>query len=187
MRKLFMRCAATALFLCVGITVYAGYQVLTGNFHEVIPGQLYRAGQPHSGDIAKYVKNYGIRSIINLRGENVGASWYDTEVRESAQAGITHLDFKMSAKELLPEDKARDLIALMKAAPKPLLLHCEGGVNRTGLAAALYLADISKDGEEKAEGQLSILYGNLPQWLSRHSRVSDAFELLEPMLGFKDS
>ena len=51
--------------------------------------------------------------------------------------GIAHYDFAMSARRELSAAQAEALIALMRAAPKPVLIHCEGGADRAGLAAAL--------------------------------------------------
>ena len=38
------------------------------NFHTVIPGKIYRGAQPSSAAIDMLVKQYGIRTILNLRG-----------------------------------------------------------------------------------------------------------------------
>ena len=46
---------------------------------------------------------------------------------------------------------------LLREAPKPVLVHCEGGADRTGLAAALYLAAAGHPAQ--ADGQLSVRYG----------------------------
>ena len=38
-----------------------------GNFHTVIPGELYRSAQLSPTQIETYVRENGIRSIVNLR------------------------------------------------------------------------------------------------------------------------
>ncbi|MFD2031462.1 tyrosine-protein phosphatase [Ancylobacter dichloromethanicus] len=49
----------------------------------------------------------------------------------------------------------------MKDAKKPILIHCQAGADRSGLASALYLAAIKKNSAEaEAEAQLSIRYGH---------------------------
>src|SRR5215469_14543770 len=62
--------------------MYLGELRLTGNFHIVVPGQLYRSGQPSAVQIAEYNKEFGIKTIINLRGPDRGSAWYDGEVAE---------------------------------------------------------------------------------------------------------
>ena len=96
MIKKFLR---TGLFATIGvIAAYVAVNAWMNNFHVVLPHELYRSGQLDAGDIAYYTKRYGLRSVVNLRGENAGDAWYDHEVQESKEAGITHIDFRMSAK-----------------------------------------------------------------------------------------
>jgi protein tyrosine/serine phosphatase len=171
----------------MAVAIYAGALLWINNFHIVIPHELYRSGQMRHGDIAYYKQQYGLASIINLRGDNAGRPWYDREIKESKEAGVEHINFRVSSKRVMSREEAMKLIETMRKAPKPLLLHCDGGANRTSLAAALYLAAIAKSDEPTAESQLSVLYGNLPTWLGSKSRMTDTFESLEDMLGYKGS
>ncbi len=180
-------CLLVAGGLLLGLGLYAATLSLTGNFHTILAGEVYRSGQPKAGDIARYAQHYGIRSVLNLRGENHGVTWYEKELAESAQAGITHYDYRLSAHTTLSPRQAAELIALMAQAPKPLLIHCQGGANRTGLAAALYLAAIARADEPRAAAELSIWYGDLPHWLDPRNATYEAFECLKPMLGYAPS
>ncbi|WP_219928901.1 tyrosine-protein phosphatase [Palleronia abyssalis] len=57
---------------------------------------------------------------------------------------------------------------VIRDAPKPLLIHCRGGADRTGLTCALYVAGIDGRGEDAAEAQLSISYGHIGiPWVSK--------------------
>ncbi len=123
--------------LVLSVGGYLGVLHLTGNFHSVVAGALYRSAQPTTFDIARYQKTYGIKTIINLRGESRGSSWYDAEIAEAKQLGINHVDFHMSARQELTQAEAADLIGIFKRAEKPVLIHCKAGAGRTGLAAAL--------------------------------------------------
>nr|WP_234894951.1 tyrosine-protein phosphatase [Sinorhizobium meliloti] len=49
----------------------------------------------------------------------------------------------------------------MQTAPKPILIHCQAGADRTGLAAMLYLQQIAGIDEEISERQLSVRYGHI--------------------------
>ncbi len=185
--KLYTKVAIAAGGVVTAMLLYWGLLQVNGNFHEVYKGELYRSAQFEPGDITRYAKKYGIRSVLNLRGENTGRDWYNEEVAESKADGITHINFRMSAHTELNQQEAENLIKVMRDAPKPLLIHCQAGSDRTGLASALYVAAIKKDGEEAAEWQLSVVYGHLPIIFARGYAMHQTFEALEPWLGFYDS
>lgn len=171
--------------LCLAI--YIATIIGTGNFHPVVEGEIYRSAQPTPERIAAYKSHYGIATIINLRGKNDARSWYLDEIAASRRLGINHIDFRMSAKHILTQARAAELIDLMRTAPKPVLIHCHSGADRAGLAAALYLASIGR-GEAAAESQLSWRFGHfgIPH-ISRTHAMDVTFENLEPWLGIPPS
>lgn len=177
---------ALGAFAAVAGGFYA-HMVWTTNFHPVIAGELYRSSQPSAAMIAELQKQYGIKTIINLRGENSGRHWYDKEVAEAKQLNIDHIDFRMSSNRELTQQQAAQLVEIMRDAPKPLLIHCQAGADRTGLASALYLAAIAKTNEATAEGQMSIFYGHLSLSFARAYAMDKTFEKLEPWLGLTAS
>jgi protein tyrosine/serine phosphatase len=166
---------------------FYGYLVETTNFHPVIAGELYRSSQPSASTIARLQKEYGIKTIINLRGDNSGHGWYDAEIAETKQLDINHIDFRMSSRHELTQAQAAQLVQLMRDAPKPLLIHCQAGADRTGLATALYLAAIGKTSEQVAESQMSIYYGHIGLPMSAAYPMDETFEKLEPWLGLSNS
>jgi protein tyrosine/serine phosphatase len=176
---------AILLFLIVG--GYSSYLAATDNFHTVIPGEVYRSSQPSAEAIADLEKRYGIKTILNLRGESNKPGWYTAEVAQAKALNIAHIDFSMSAARELSEEKAQALIKIMRDAPKPILIHCRSGADRTGLASALYLAAIANANEKTAEGQMSIFYGHLGLPISRAFAMDRTFEMMEPLLGFAQS
>jgi len=153
----------------------------------VVAGEFYRSGQPTPEQIAAYKSKYGIATIVNLRGPNARHSWYQAEVAAARRHGIAHVDFRMSAKHLLSQERAAELVAILKTAKKPVLIHCQSGADRSGLVAALYLATTGR-GEAAAEAQLSLRFGHFAiPVLSRAYAMDETFERLEPWLGFPDS
>jgi protein tyrosine/serine phosphatase len=169
------------------VGVYLAVVLSDGNFHVVVPGELYRSAQPTPDEIADYAESYGIKTIINLRGTDTNAVWYRAEIAESDKLGIAHIDFRMSPKRELTEPQAAALIALLKHAKKPILVHCANGADRTSLASALYLAAVDHDGEEAAENQISLWYGHFALPLMPNFAMDDSWENLEPWLGFPNS
>lgn len=182
--KTWQRVLAGTLLAAALFGGYLGALQLTGNFHAVVPGELYRSNQPSPARIARYQAEYGIKTIINLRGPNPNQTWYRDEIAASRRLGIAEVDFRMSARHELPRDKAVKLIAIMRKAERPILIHCKSGADRSGLAAALYLAATGR-GEEAAEGQMSVRYGHLGiPYLSATYAMQTSFERLEPLFGF---
>lgn len=130
----------------------------SGNYHEVLAGELYRSGQLAPEALARRVKLDGIRSVVNLRGPQTGRAWYDAEIAATQAMGIAHFDVPLLSSKPLSQADADQLVAVMRQAPKPMLVHCEGGADRTGLAVALYLAASGRPLDEAARA-LSIRYG----------------------------
>jgi protein tyrosine/serine phosphatase len=185
------------LLLNVGILFFAGvvllvgylaYLQITGNFYVVRQGEVYRAAQMDGQDLARWRREHGIATVLNLRGEAIGADWYETERALADHLGITHIDFPMSEQKELSNQEVQSLIKLMQEAPKPLLIHCKAGADRTGLASALYIAAIAGGEEAEAERHLSIRYGHIGlPWVSRAWSMNVTWERIEPWLGYPDS
>lgn len=180
--------AISALCLGTAGTGYAANIWMTNNFGTVVAGEVYRSAQPGEAQLAAYKKAYGVRTVINLRGENETASWYRTEKDASRKLGLIHIDFGMRSSKALSPGEAKRLVQIMESAEKPLLIHCKAGADRTGLASALYLAAIAKVGDRTAEQQLSIRYGHfsLP-YISSAYPMDESFEHLEGALDLKKS
>ena len=186
MRGIVMRSTAGIVAAMLLIAGFLGIQLVSGNLHEVEPGELYRSAQLAPGDLTKYVNQYHIATVINLRGQNAHEAWYRDEVKEAAQLGVKHIDFAMKASRELTDEQAMQLIVVMRDAPKPLLIHCHSGADRTGLAAALYVAAVKKQSEWSAERQMWLNYGHIPI-IGAAVAMNRTFERMEPLLGFKNS
>jgi protein tyrosine/serine phosphatase len=109
------------------------------NFHWVIPGEAARAMQAWAGGLGPFLKRRGIRAIINLRGRNHDLGWWQKETAIAKSAGIAHLDAMLDSRKLPTRDMLVQLIAAFDAAPRPFMLKCSGGQDRTSFAAALYI------------------------------------------------
>ena len=90
-----------------------------------------------------------------------GSPGTTSEVEASKRLGVAHVDFRMSASQELTPERAKELVALMAKAEKPLLIHCKDGADRTGPASALYLAVIEREAPKTAGEQLSFRHGHL--------------------------
>lgn len=151
---------------------WAGYLRLTGNFHPIESGVIYRSGQLSGDQFVDRIRANGIRTIINLRGNNTERSWYDEEVKASAATGVTHIDFPISSGRELTDDQITQLTDHLRNAVRPILIHCEAGSDRTGFASALYELVIAGRSTAEASQQLSFRYGHFP-WLGSSTVAMD--------------
>lgn len=170
------RGVALAFGLCVaGAPGWAGFLQLTDNFHMVREGQLYRSAQMSGDHLKEAIERYHIRTVINLRGEHVSDPWYDQEIETTRSAGAIHADLALSARRELTEDERQRLLVLLRDAPRPILIHCRSGADRTGLAAALDQYLVAKVPASDAARQLSFRYGHFP-YFNRTAAMDRVFE-----------
>ncbi len=123
------------LILAGGVELYVRTQ---GNFHVVEEGVLYRSAQLRDYQLKKRIEEHHIASIINLRGPMSHDPRYVDEVALAQEHNITHIDMPLSAYAYYDVNASMKLLELMRNAPKPLLIHCEGGADRSALADALW-------------------------------------------------
>jgi protein tyrosine/serine phosphatase len=132
------------------------------NFHIVSPGLVYRSAQMNAGALAAVIPEYGIKSILNLRGAGEGKDWYDAETNTAREFGVQHYDFALSATRELTNEEMDQILDTMRSAPKPILIHCKSGSDRTGLIGALYLYGLEGQPAQSARTQLAVFYGHIP-------------------------
>jgi hypothetical protein len=109
------------------------------NFHWVVAGECARAAQDWAGGIGPFLERRGIKALINLRGRNDELSWWKNETGAAAARGIAHLDAMLDSRKLPTRAMLVRLIEAFDSAPRPFMLKCSGGQDRTSFAAALYL------------------------------------------------
>lgn len=159
----------------MGIGGWALGLQLTGNVHVVDAGRLYRSAQLNGDALANVLTRFGIRSVINLRGRNPGEWWYQNELDVSARHGALHFDIGMGATSQPDAGVIARLIKALQTAPRPVLIHCASGADRSGLAAALYERFVKGQPADVAAGQLTFLYGHFPWFGSRTAAMDDTF------------
>lgn len=109
--------------------------------------------QAWAGGLKPFLKKRGIKAIINLRGRNDDLNWWKKETQEAKSIGIAHLDAMLDSRKLPTRAMLLTLIESFDHAPRPFLLKCSGGQDRTSFAAALYL--IHRDGWQAMDAALA--------------------------------
>ena len=156
------RLLALLLVPALALSTYAVYTIQHANFRALVNGEAYRSGQMDAKELARTVDHYGIKSILNLRGENPASAWYRAEIETAAKLNVAHHDRSLSSGQELAVEQMDELVALLGRMPKPVLIHCQGGADRSGLVSALFEVTIAGRTPEEAERELSVWYGHVP-------------------------
>jgi protein tyrosine/serine phosphatase len=150
------------LLLLLPASYFGLYMQVEGNFHPITQGEAYRSAQLDRDKLEYYATKYGIKSIVNLTGEHPGEPWYRDEIQVCAQHNINHYDIQLWAHHEPSEEEVEKLVEIFKTAPRPILIHCKGGSDRSGLVAAMWKLIVDKEPKSQAGKQLSLLYGHFP-------------------------
>lgn len=167
-----MVCGAAVLGIALGMAGWAEYLKATGNIHTVIAGQLYRSAELSKAGFEQVIARFHIATVINLRGADPGKPWYGNELAASKAMGVQHIDLPMSATHLPSAQTLREIRAVLVQAKTPILIHCAGGADRSGLVAALAELWIAHLPPALAGAQLSFAYGHFP-WLGSRTVTMD--------------
>jgi protein tyrosine phosphatase (PTP) superfamily phosphohydrolase (DUF442 family) len=120
------------------------YAHLSLNIQTVVEKRIYRSPQLSANSLEKTIKEKGIKTIINLKGEDKEDKWYIEESEISKKNNITLYDCRLSASDLPKYRALAKILNILLTSERPLLIHCAAGVDRTGFVSALALA-IEKD------------------------------------------
>ena len=157
------RVAVLAVVVVVLVVAVGTVGKLLANFHTVVPGQLYRSAQAGPRQLSAYIDRYGIRSILNLRGPNPAAEWYQDERAVASRKAVRLYDVPIDSGNPPSGQDLRKLLQALRECPKPALLHCRSGIDRSSMAAAvgvLLLSDRSTPADALKE--FTWRYGYMP-------------------------
>lgn len=145
---------------CVDNKIHiSGLKKFLDNFHSVESGVCYRSAQLSPKHLVKYIKKYGIKTVINLRGENRLCDWWNAEKNVSKKFGVALFNLNFYANRYEKKEDLKALLDIYKTAQRPILIHCLSGVDRTGEAAALWILEQKGGCKKDALKHLSLRYG----------------------------
>lgn len=169
-RTLLLILVVVVLLLC--LLGYIG--VLGGNVRTVDPGRVYRSsqltGNGYEAISARMVGNsldsvlsrLHIKTLINLRGGSMQDARYRDEVAICNANHVTHVDIPFSARRLPSPEVMQKMLATFDTARYPLLIHCQAGADRTGLACTVYADIYEHEPLDQAEStELTWRYGHI--------------------------
>lgn len=131
------------------------------NYHPVIAGELYRSGRMTLRQLAAHTASDRLAAVINLCPET-DAPWHVREAAWCRRHGLVHVDVPLAGDAAPSLADMQTLAAAMERIPKPVVIHCTHGADRTGLAVALYLLTVRHRTPAESARALSLRFGHLP-------------------------
>ena len=129
------------------------------NRHRVAD-DVWRAGQPTPGQLRAFAAGGG-RTVISLRaGRRFRA--HAREVNACRALGLTFHALPIRGHRLPTREELLFAADLFAAVERPVLMHCQSGADRVGLAAALWLLLVEGRPLAEARRHLSPRYGHNP-------------------------
>lgn len=138
------------------LTDHGFLRLLWTHEYEIAPG-VWRSNQPNPARVERWAAR-GIKSVVLLRGTGPGKPIYDLEREACDRAGLTLHLAPLSGRNLATRERLLGVLDAFRIAEKPFVMHCKSGIDRTGLAAFLYLVAETDTPPEIARRQLSFKY-----------------------------
>ncbi len=139
------------------------------NWGVLQDNQIYRSKKLSTEVLQGRVLKHKIRSILCF------SSCTDEERAFAKNSKIKYFYQPMSMTDI-SQDELEKVVHTLKTAPKPLLIHCRAGADRTGLAAALYFYEIEKKSKEASRRKgLSLRYSHCGRLFN--PEIHDAYDL----------
>lgn len=147
------------------------------NLHRV-SAELYRSGQPEPEGFTA-LEQMGVRSVLNLRE-------YHKDTRKARHTDLHLMAYPVAAGQVTAAD-VENCLRLLQDAPKPALVHCWHGSDRTGIVVAAYriiyqgwsVDAAEKEFRDDTYGHHEFWYGNLVEllrntdWQAMKQRLSE--------------
>jgi len=147
------------------------------NFHKVDEG-VYRSAQLTPWRLKKIIKKYGIKTIVNLRGNNKNYL-YKREKEICEEMGVKYLTVSLLSRspERIRKEELEKLVEILQNAKKPILFHCKAGADRTGFVSVLWHLLKGRDKKWAINKELRLKYMYL-SW-SKAGKIKKLFELYD--------
>ena len=145
---------AASLILClVVLSSCVGLRPIAGS-------DSWRSDQPTPAEIRRLAER-GVKTVLCLRKGGPGRDWYEEEAAVCRELGLELRHLNWSALDDSQEQIER-LTRALQELPGPYLIHCKHGVDRAGLAAAVFRVVVLGHSKERAKSELSFWSGHLP-------------------------
>lgn len=158
--------AAENCYWVFGAAGESPYPLHPENFHKVNDA-ICRSGQPDADEMDSLSTFECIKSVLNLRENH-------SDREEVGNLKLELYEIPLAAGNIAEDDLVR-ILRTVKRAPKPLLIHCWHGSDRTGLAVAACRIVFENWSADQAVAELmdpqyghhETIYKNIPELLRK--------------------
>ena len=131
---------------------------------------LYRSNHPTPFQLRRAAQALGLKAVINLRGD--GRTGTDALARDAARRiGLAQFDLGLASRDAPEVADILKLVEIFRTMPRPALMHCKSGADRTGLAAGVWVL-LNGGTAKDALAQLTIRHGHINR---SNTGILDAF------------
>jgi uncharacterized protein (TIGR01244 family) len=118
----------------------AAPRVPVDRLHKV-DDRLYRGSQPDAEGF-RYLRDLGIKTIVNLREEKDALKTGEQQIVESLGMRYVSLPVKdgnfFTWFRRIPNESVKQFLHILQTEPGPVYVHCRRGTDRTGAMVAFY-------------------------------------------------
>jgi protein tyrosine phosphatase (PTP) superfamily phosphohydrolase (DUF442 family) len=165
---------------------YLFHYKINANLQVVVPGKVYRSAQPSPVLLEKWVKRYGIKTVINLRARK--PKDFEQEKKFSESLGIKFIPVDLGAYRLVSSEELKNLTEILDTSKTPILLHCKSGIDRSGFVSMLAAMAIGHVNYDIAISQAYVPPGpwkrkdfskTRADYIYNYAHISDTLKLYE--------
>ena len=146
------------VLVIIGTGKYVYNRHIRHNFMTITEGKVYKSGVIPPDEIADFVKEYKIKSIVDLRFPGTGDDVNNPEIpveltaEKNAVAKIPGVNYFNNGSDQVPTQKNLDIFFKIMDNPDnyPVLIHCYHGIGRAQMYSAIYRIEYESWDNEKA-------------------------------------
>lgn len=146
------------LIVVAGVGKYVYDMHVNHNFETITEGKVYKSGVIPPDEIDDYVKEYKIKSIVDLRFPGTGDDVNNPEIpaeltaEKEAVEKIPGVNYFNNGSDQVPQQHNLDTFfkIMDDKANYPVLIHCYHGVGRAEMYSALYRIEYENMNPEEA-------------------------------------
>lgn len=153
----------TIILVLVGKYVYDMH--INHNFETITEGKVYKSGVIPPDELESYIKEYGIKSVIDLRFPGTGDEVNNPEIpaeltaEKEAIQKLKGVNYFNNGSDQVPAQKNLDVFFKIMDNPAnyPVLIHCYHGVGRAEMYSAIYRIEYENFTNEEARNGVRTL------------------------------